>query len=88
MELLTKLWWHLRALFGRSLIERDMEEELRAHIALRTEANIAAGMSPSEALRDARMRFGGMEAIREACRDVRGVGILDVLIQDVRFAGR
>ncbi|HSH40443.1 MAG TPA: ABC transporter permease [Chthoniobacterales bacterium] len=88
MELVTKLWWRLRALFGRSSIERDMDEELRAHISLRTEANIAAGMSPDEALRDARVRFGGLEGIKEACRDVRGAGMFDVLVQDVRFAGR
>jgi putative ABC transport system permease protein len=85
---LLKVWSRLGAVLFKSRIDAEIAEELRSHIHLRTQGNLAAGMSPEEARRDAQVRFGGMESIKEACRDVRGGGILDVLIQDVRFAFR
>jgi predicted permease len=88
MQLLRNVSSRLRAVFFKSRVEQAIDEELRAHIALRAEANIAAGLSPEEALRDARVRFGGVEAIKEACRDVRGAGVFDVLAHDLRFAFR
>jgi hypothetical protein len=88
MERIFKMWARLRGVIARSQVESEIEEELRAHLSLRTDANIAAGMSAEEAARDAGVRFGGIEAIKEACRDVRGGGTLDVLIQDTRFAMR
>jgi putative ABC transport system permease protein len=65
-----------------------MDEEMRAHIELRTQANIAAGMSPGEARRSALRSFGGMEQIKEVCRDLRGVGWIEALWQDARFGLR
>jgi hypothetical protein len=45
-------------LFSRSKVERDIDNELRSHLEMRIEDNIAAGMSPEEGRRDALLRFG------------------------------
>ena len=65
-----------------------MDEEMRTHVEMRTQANIAAGMSPEEARRAALKSFGGMEQIKDICRDLRGVGWIESLLQDVRFGLR
>ncbi|MFZ0394001.1 MAG: permease prefix domain 1-containing protein, partial [Terracidiphilus sp.] len=52
-------------LFRRSRVNREIEAELRAHIEMRTEENIAAGMTPEAARRDALLRFGNPASTRE-----------------------
>lgn len=65
-----------------------MDEELRAHFERQVEKLIAAGMSREEALRQARITFGGYEQLREECRDARGVGFIDALKRDTHFGMR
>jgi predicted permease len=77
-----------RALFKRAEMESELDEELRFHIEKETEQNLARGMSPDEARRAALVEFGGAERIREECRDVRGVRLLEDLLQDLRYARR
>jgi macrolide transport system ATP-binding/permease protein len=58
----------LRRIFSlskRSALDREIDAELQAHIAMRTDDNIAAGMTPEEASRDARIRFGNQSAMKE-----------------------
>ena len=55
----------IRNLFRRSQIDREIEAELNAHLAMRTEDNIAVGMSAQDALRDATLRFGNPAAMKE-----------------------
>ena len=69
-------------------MKREIDEELRLHLELRTAENIAAGMSPEEAARDARRRFGNLQSIREECREVRGASFGEATWQDVRFGLR
>ncbi len=52
-------------LFRRSQVDREIDAEMEAHIALRTEENIARGMTPQEARRDARVRFGNPSVMKE-----------------------
>ncbi len=52
-------------LFRRRQVDREIAAELEAHIALRTDDNIAHGMSPEEARRDALLRFGNPTAAKE-----------------------
>ncbi len=52
-------------LFRRSRVDREIDAELQAHIALRSDDNIAAGMSPAEARRDALLRFGNPAATKD-----------------------
>ena len=65
-----------------------MESELQMHIELRTERNLEAGMSPGAARESAIRAFGGVDQIRERCRDERSVPWLDHLVQDVHYALR
>ncbi len=71
---------------------RQDEERLRAeieeHLALQTAENIRAGLSPVEARRQAVLKFGAVEAMRESYRDQRGLPFMETLIQDTRHALR
>ncbi|HEX8118343.1 MAG TPA: ABC transporter permease, partial [Pyrinomonadaceae bacterium] len=69
-------------------MECELDEELRFHIEKEIEQNVARGMSPAEARRAALVEFGGVDMIKEECRDVRGVRLLDDLLQDLRYALR
>src|SRR6266550_7784312 len=83
-----KLRLRFRALFQKEKLDARMDEEMRSHVELRAQANIDAGMSPQEARFAALRQFGWTESIKEDCRDQRGVGWIETLIQDVRFGGR
>src|ERR1043165_4339192 len=85
MKALTR---RIRALLRREEIECELDEELRFHIEKEIERNVARGMSPTEAQRAALVEFGGVERVREECRDVRGVRLLEDLLQDLRYALR
>jgi len=65
-----------------------MAEEMRLHLELQTERNRVAGMSETEARFAARRQFGGIEQIKEQCRDQRGWRWLEEGWADARFAGR
>jgi len=80
-----------RALFAKRKLDAEMDEEMRSHIELQTQENIANGMSPEEARYAALRQFGHTEGIKETCRDQRE-GIVgrqvSVVIQDLHFAWR
>ncbi len=80
--------YRLRALFRRKRMETDLDEEVRLHVERETEAAIERGVPPDEARRRARLAFGGQEQIKEACRDARGVALVESLLQDLRYAAR
>lgn len=77
-----------RALFRRSKLDREMDDELRFHIEEQTRRNVASGMSLREATRAARKQFGWKDRIREETREARGWMWLDDLIRDVRYGAR
>src|SRR6266567_99729 len=83
-----KLRLRLRALFQKEKLDARMDEEMRSHVELRAQANIDAGMSPEVARFAALRQFGWTESIKEDCRDQRGVGWIETLIQDVRYGTR
>jgi predicted permease len=68
--------------------ERELDEELRFHVEQQTEANIAAGMAPEEARRQALVALGGIDKTREEYRDALGFCLLSDFAQDVRYALR
>jgi predicted permease len=78
----------LRSLFRRNTVEQELGSELRFHIERQVEENIAAGMAPQEARRAAVREFGGVEQVKEECRDTRRVSFLEVLLQDLRYGAR
>src|SRR5215510_2872548 len=65
-----------------------MEEELRFHIKMREALNRASGLPPELAASEARRRFGNLGAIKEYCRDIRGGGLMDTLLADLRYGFR
>ena len=78
----------LRAMVQRSRVEREMDAELRFHVEAYAEDLIRAGVPRDEAVRRARLEFGGIEQTKEICRDARGVGLIESFAQDVRFGLR
>ena len=78
----------LRALVRPGEADRELEAELAMHLDLETEVNMAKGMDPTEARRLARVSFGGLDAVREAHRDGRGLRWLRDAASDVRYALR
>lgn len=78
----------VRNLFFRKSVEQELEDEIRFHYDQQVAKFLAEGLPLSEAQRRARLIIGGIEQIKEDCRDVRGVTFLETLLQDVRFALR
>lgn len=78
----------LRALRQRDTVINDIDREMRSHIDLQTEANIKAGMSPSEARVQALRSFGKVERAADAAYDVKGGGVFETVTQDVRYGAR
>ncbi|HKY03946.1 MAG TPA: ABC transporter permease, partial [Blastocatellia bacterium] len=69
-------------------IDSEIDEELRCHIEMVTEANVRSGMSLDEARRAAVRSFGNLARVKDRARDIRGGGMLDILWQDLRFGLR
>jgi predicted permease len=87
-ELWADLKYRLRALFRRGAMERELAEELRFHLEREAEKYQRTGVPRDEAVRRARLAFGGVDAAKEASRDARGTALLEALIRDVRYALR
>ncbi len=68
--------------------EERLREEIAEHIALQTAENLRAGLSPVEARRQAMLKFGGVESMKQDYRAERGLLFIENLLQDVRFALR
>jgi len=78
----------LRATVGRSRMENEMDAELRFHVEAYAEDLIRRGVPRQEALRRARLEFGGIESAKEECREARGVHFAETLLQDLRYGAR
>jgi len=88
MELITRLFRQMRALFRKEELDQELSEELAFHLGKQIEQNIAAGMSAEEARYAALRSFGGVEQVKEECRDAWGVRFIESLLQDLRFGLR
>lgn len=73
---------------ARRAEEERLREEIAEHIALQTEENLRAGLSPVEARRQAILKFGGVEAMKEDYRAERGLLLIEHLLGDLRNAVR
>jgi predicted permease len=82
----VRSWW--RANFWRSRTENEMDSELRFHLEARAADLERGGVPRQEALRRARLEFGGVDKTKEECREARGASLVETLSQDVRFATR
>ena len=86
--MLSDLFFRLRALFRRRSVELDLDDELRFHFQKQVAKYVQSGLAPEEANRRAQLAFGGLEQVREDCREARGVSLLEKLAQDIRFSLR
>jgi predicted permease len=89
MRWLYKLPLRLRTLFHRNKAELDLNEELQFHLQNQIDEYVTQGMDPQEARHAAFRSLGGVEQVKEECRDVRRVNFIDsFLLADLRFALR
>ena len=88
MRILNRLFARVRNFgFGRHGDER-LREEMEGHVAMQTEENIRAGMTPTEARRQAVLKLGAVEVIREQYHEEEGLPLFEDLLQNVRYALR
>jgi putative ABC transport system permease protein len=88
MKTLNALWFTLRSLVLRGRVDAELDEELAFHLDRETAMHEQGGMTAAEARREAMRHFGGVQRVREECRDVRRVSWLDDARADVRFGLR
>src|SRR5665213_1466950 len=82
------LFRRIFALGNRARLDREIEEELHEHLRMRIENNIANGMDPAQAAREARLRFGNPALMKERVDAEDAALSLDGLLRDVRYALR
>jgi len=88
MKTMRRFLARVGSLLGRRRRDARLREEIGEHIALQTADNVRAGMSPVEARRQAMLKFGGVEAMREEYRAAGGLMMIENFAQDVRYAIR
>ena len=86
----AELWRKLKVFFRRGQFDRDLEEEMQHHLAMKAEAYLGRqeGMSSKEAGNAARREFGNTLLLREKSRDTWGFAGLEILLQDLRYGLR
>lgn len=82
---LRALW---RNFFDRGTVNRDLDEEIRGYLEMLAAEKVRGGMTPDEALREARREFEGVEQVKQSVRDIRTGVSMDTMMQDLRYALR
>jgi putative ABC transport system permease protein len=82
------VWKRLLLLVRRDRFDRELDEEMRFHVEMKTRENLAAGASPEEAHYAARRAFGNLTLLREVGRDMWGFTSLESLLRDFRYSAR
>ena len=85
---LRGFWARLRGTFRRARRDGELAAELESHLQLHIDDNVARGMTPAEARRQALIDLGGVEPTKEAVRAQRGLPLLEEAAQDARYALR
>src|SRR5215813_2145124 len=88
MSLWSRIQSSLSATVRRSQMEGEMDAELRFHLEAYAEDLVRSGVPRQEAMRRARIEFGGIDRTKEECRQARGGNFIETLIQDIRFSFR
>jgi len=82
------LFARFRGLFGRNRLEADLHDEVRFHLEMQIDDNIARGMSPHEARSAALRSFGAVEPMKDIYRERRALPMIENLFHDTRYALR
>ena len=88
MKAIRAFLFRLMGLFDKERRDRELAEELASHLRMQIEDNLRSGMTPEEARRAALLKSGGVELAKEACRDRRGLPVLETAMRDLRHALR
>ncbi len=86
--MLSDLAFRFRALFRSRAAEAELDDELRFHAEQQRDKYVKSGMTRDEASRLVRMEFGGIDQVKEECREARGVQPMETLLKDVLYALR
>ena len=78
----------LRALFRKEELNQQLSDEMAFHLEKQIEQNMAKGMTAEEARYAALRKFGGVEQVKEECRDAWGAAFIETMIQDLRYGLR
>lgn len=84
----SQFWLRLKTLFLRKKLDRDLEEELAFHLAMKEERNLAAGMEADDARYSARRQFGNKTSWKERTREMWTFVSIETLWQDLRYSVR
>ena len=85
MKSLQRFLARLSNLAAGRRADQRLREEMEEHLVQQTADNLRAGMSPAEAHRQAVLKFGGFEAIREEYHDELSLPFIETLLQDLRY---
>jgi putative ABC transport system permease protein len=88
VPVVARLLRRVRALWRRSTLDAQLDSELQFHLDLEAAENARRGLSPGDARTTALRSFGGVERVREECRDARRVSWADTLSRNTRYAIR
>jgi predicted permease len=88
MRWIYKIPLRIRSLFERRRVEQELSDELRFHLEKLIEEKVAKGMTPKGARYAALRELGGLEQIKEECRDMRRVNYIENFLQDLRYGLR
>jgi len=84
----SQLWGRLLFYLRRDRFDRELDEEMRFHLEMKAEENLAEGISPEEARYAARRQFGNQTLLQEVSRDMWSFRYLETIAQDLRFCLR
>ncbi len=88
MRTIRSLLCRLTGLFNQEAKDRELQEEIDSHLQMHIEDYVRSGMTPDEARRQGLLKFGGLESVRETCRDRRSIPWLESGIRDLRHSLR
>jgi predicted permease len=82
------IWARVKALFKRKQLDKDLDEEMAFHLAMREEKKRAEGLAAEEARHAARREFGNVTSMKEACREMWSFASLETFWRDLRYGAR
>jgi len=88
LDKLSQLWRRLLFYFRGNQFDRELEEEMRFHLEMKAEENLAGGASPEEARYAAQRQFGNQTLLQEVSRDMWAIRFIETLFQDLRYGTR
>lgn len=88
MRTLRAWFRRLGGMLNKDRHDRELAAEIESHLQMQMDDNLRLGMDSGEARRQARVKFGGVEAVKESYRERRGIPLLETLVQDLRYGSR